>query len=136
MGPATRDLEPRIAVAMLNRARVGLEISSWIAIGLLLVTGIANLLLRAPRGTIPLDESYGILLMIKLFVFGAMVAHHCLQVFKHSPEIVRLATDLDPRSGEWPEPLLSRWRRWFLLLKINAALGPLAVLLGLALKSG
>jgi hypothetical protein len=33
----------------------------------------------------------------------------------------------------WPEPLLSHWRRWFLLLKINAGLGPLAVLLGLAL---
>jgi hypothetical protein len=29
--------------------------------------------------------------------------------------------------------LLSQWRRWFLLLKINAALGPIVVLLGLAL---
>lgn len=134
MGPAVRDLDTRIAVAALNRARIGLEAASWIAIGLLLATGIANLLVRAPMGGTPLGESYGILFGIKLFVFGAMIAHHCLQVFKHSPEIARLTAELPPAVNSWPEPLLSRWRRWFLLLKINAALGPIAVLLGLSLK--
>jgi hypothetical protein len=33
----------------------------------------------------------------------------------------------------WPETLLGDWRRWFMLLKLNAGLGPVAVLLGLAL---
>ena len=134
MGPATRDLDTRLAVAALDRARAGFETASWTAIGLLLATGIANLLFRVTDG-VPLHESYGLLLGIKLFVFGAMVAHHCLQVFKHSPEIARLTAQMKPIGADWPEPLLSRWRRWFVLLKINAALGPVAVLLGLALKN-
>jgi hypothetical protein len=29
--------------------------------------------------------------------------------------------------------LLTHWRKWFLLLKINAALGPVVTLLGVAL---
>jgi putative copper export protein len=136
MGAATRDLDAKIAVASLDRARTGFETASWIAIGLLLATGIANLLLGTRDGVLPLDGSYGILLGIKLAVFGAMVAHHCLQAFKHAPEIARLTGQVKPVDAKWPEPLLSRWRRWFLLLKINAALGPIAVLLGLALKQG
>ena len=137
MGPAVRDMDARIAAGSLNQARTGFEVASWIAIGLLLLTGIANLFARAPAQAPPLGEHYGILLAVKLFVFGATVAHHCLQFFKHAPEIARLTAEL-PRSfiDAWPEPLLSRWRRWFLLLKINAALGPIAVLLGSALATG
>jgi hypothetical protein len=33
----------------------------------------------------------------------------------------------------WPEPLLSQWQKWFMLLKINAGIGPIVTLLGLAL---
>ena len=132
LGPAVHELEPRIAVMTLNRGRVGLEVASWIAIGLLFLTGIFNLIARAPAGP-KVGESYGILLGIKLVVFGAMVAHHCLQVFKHAPAIARLTSTLPQAFPSWPEPLLAHWRRWFLLLKINAALGPIAVLLGLAL---
>jgi hypothetical protein len=72
-------------------------------------------------------------LSIKLFVFGAMIAHHCLQVFKYAPEIANLSAALPAGVSTWPEPLLAQWRRWFLLLKINSALGPIAVLLGLSL---
>ena len=46
LGPAVHELEPRIAIKTMNRARIGLEMVSWTAIGLLLVTGIVNLLIR------------------------------------------------------------------------------------------
>lgn len=133
LGPAVRDLEPRIAITTLNQGRIGLETASWIAIGLLLVTGIVNLVGRAPASAVGLDESYAILLGIKLFLFGAMIVHHCLQVFKYAPAISGLTGQLPRDETTWPEALLSHWRRWFLLLKINAALGPIAVLLGLGL---
>lgn len=133
LGPAVQELTPRNAVKTLNRGRIGLETLSWIAIGLLLGTGIFNLMVRLPAAGATLGESYGIILGVKLFIFGAMVVHHCLQVFKYAPTIASLTTTLPETLSAWPEPLLSNWRRWFLLLKINAALGPIAVLLGLAL---
>ena len=129
LGPAVHESEPRIAITTLNQGRRGLETATWIAIGLLLLTGILNLVARAPAA----GESYGALLGIKLFVFAAMVAHHCLQVFKYAPAIASFTSALPQAMPSWPEPLLSHWRRWFLLLKINAALAPIAVLLGLAL---
>ncbi len=133
LGPAVQELEPRNAVRTLNQGRIGLESLSWIAIGLLLATGIFNLMVRLPVAGASLSKSYGFILGIKLFIFGAMVVHHCLQVFKYAPAIASLTAELPQNLSAWPEPLLSHWRRWFLLLKINAALGPIAVLLGLAL---
>ena len=135
-GPAANGLEPRIAIKTMNQARIGLEWISWTAIALLLLTGIANLVLRNQAGAAPLGESYAILLGVKLFLFAAMALHHGLQVFKYAPRIAALTAEIKPSTVEWPEPLLSHWRRWFLLLKINAALGPIAVLLGLALVKG
>ena len=133
LGPAVQELAPRNAIKTLNQGRMGLETLSWIAIGLLLATGIFNLMMRLSAAGASLNESYAILLGIKLFIFGAMVVHHCLQVFKYAPAIADLTAALPRDLPAWPEPLLSHWRRWFLLLKINAALGPVAVLLGLAL---
>jgi putative copper export protein len=135
LGPAVYELEPRIAITTLNQGRLGLETASWIAIGLLLLTGMVNLLARAPQPGAEINESYRILLGVKLFVFGAMVVHHCLQVFKYAPAIARLTAALPQATASWPDALLSHWRRWFLLLKINAALGPIAVLLGLELAN-
>jgi len=62
--------------------------------------------------------------------------HHCLQVFKYGPRIASLTKQLPVALVTWPEPLLSHWRRWFLLLKLNAAFGPIVVLLGLTLVKG
>jgi hypothetical protein len=62
-----------------------------------------------------------------------MGIHHALQVFKYAPKIKSLTAQLPAYTDAWPEPLLTHWRKWFLLLKINAALGPVVVLLGLAL---
>ena len=135
LGPAVHELEPRITITTLNQGRLGLETASWIAIGLLLLTGILNLVARPPESGTEINQSYGIILGVKLFVFGAMVVHNCLQVFKYAPRIANLTSDLPQTMTAWPEALLSNWRRWFLLLKINAALGPIAVLLGLALAS-
>jgi putative copper export protein len=130
LGPAVHELKPGIAASTLNQGRLGLESASWIAIGLLLLTGIFQL----TQGAVSVSgEYYGVVFGIKLFVFGAMVAHHCLQVFKYAPAISALTAELPRTMDAWPEPLLLHWRRWFLLLKINAALGPIAVLLGLAL---
>ena len=135
MGPAVHEMEPSIAIRTLNRGRVGLEAISWIGIGLLFVTGIANLAMRNPAAAAP-GSAYMILLGGKLCVFAAMTVHHCLQVFKYAPAIAQQTAALNPGATVWPEALLSDWRRWFLLLKLNAGLGPVAVLLGLALAKG
>jgi putative copper export protein len=132
-GPAVNGLETRIAIKTMNQGRIGLELISWTAIALLLLTGIVNLVLRSQPAAAPLGESYVVLLGAKLFVFGAMALHHGLQVFKYAPRIAALTAEVKTELTDWPEPLLSHWRRWFLLLKINAGLGPIAVLLGLAL---
>ena len=63
-----------------------------------------------------------------------MTVHHCLQVFKYAPRIARQTAAINSSATVWPETLLSDWRRWYMLLKLNAGLGPLAVLLGLALS--
>ena len=133
LGPAVQELESGIAITTLNQGRLGLETASWIAIGLLLLTGIFNLLERTSPTSAGVGEWYGITLGIKLFIFGAMVVHHCLQVFKYGPKIASLTAEVAAVSESWPEPLLTHWRRWFLLLKINAALGPVVTLLGVAL---
>jgi putative copper export protein len=135
MGPAAHEMETSIAIRTLNQGRIGFEAISWTGIGLLFVTGIANLALRNPAAGTP-DTAYMILLGGKLFVFLAMTVHHCLQVFKYAPSIAQQTAAVDPSETAWPEPLLSDWRRWFLLLKINAGLGPIVVLLGLALVKG
>ena len=132
-GPAVHELEAGIAIKTMNQARIGLEMISWSAIALLLLTGIVNWLLRSQAAAPAVSEFYGILLSVKLFLFGAMAMHHGLQAFKYAPRIAALTAELRPNTTEWPEPLLAHWRRWFLLLKINAGLGPIAVLLGLAL---
>jgi putative copper export protein len=133
LGPCVNALEPRIAIQTLNRGRIGFETISWIAIGLLLLTGVFNLLQRLSVSTAVTGEFYTVILTIKLFVFGAMLAHHFLQTFRYAPAIAKLTTELPESSNHWPEALLGQWRRWFLLLKFNAALGPIAILLGLNL---
>jgi putative copper export protein len=135
-GPAVHELEPAIAIKTMNQSRIGLELISWSAIALLLLTGIVNLVLRLQATAPPAGESYTVLFSTKLFLFGAMAMHHGLQVFKYGPRIAALTAGLRPNTTEWPEPLLAIWRRWFLLLKINAGLGPIAVLLGLSLVKG
>jgi uncharacterized membrane protein len=134
LGPAVHELEPSLAVKTLNQSRIGLEITSWVAIGILFLSGMFNLLARSSAAATPMSESYVILLSVKLFFFGAMVVHHCLQVFKYAPKISSLTAQLPESLDSWPEPLLSHWRRWFFLLKINATLGPIVVLLGLNLS--
>lgn len=132
-GPAVNELEARLALRTMNRARIGLETLSWLAIGLVLLTGIANLFTRLSMPPPTVGESFAIVFGVKFLLFGVMLLHHCLQVFKYAPTIARLTEELPAGSDAWPEPLLSHWRRWFLLLKVNAALGPVVVLLGLAL---
>jgi putative copper export protein len=136
LGPAVHELEPSIAIKTMNQGRIGLEMVSWTAIGLLLVTGIVNLLIRTQATAAAPTGAYAIILGAKLFLFVAMVVHHSLQFFKYAPRIAALTAELPPNTIAWPDPLLSLWRRWFLLLKINAALGPVVVLFGLALVTG
>ena len=133
LGPSVNAVEPRIAIQALNRGRIGFETISWIGIGLLLLTGVFNLLQRVSVSTIATGQFYTVILTIKLFVFGAMVAHHFLQTFRYAPAIAKLTSELPESSNHWPEALLAQWRRWFLLLKFNAALGPIAILFGLHL---
>jgi uncharacterized membrane protein len=131
--PAVRELNPGTGIRALNHGRVNLEAMSWAAIALLLITGIVNLILRKQGGGAPDGEFYTIILSVKLFLFFVMVIHHCLQVFKYAPAIAALTEKISPGADSWPEPLLSLWQKWFMLLKINAGIGPIVTLLGLAL---
>jgi putative copper export protein len=133
VGPAVHRLEPPIAIKTMNRARIGLETMSWAALGLILLTGLFSLAIRSQIDGAPPAPLYFYLLGAKLLFFLAMGVHHCLQVFKYAPILSRMTEELPAQLDSWPEALLSHWRRWFLLLKINAALGPVAVLLGLAM---
>jgi uncharacterized membrane protein len=133
VGPAVHELEPRIAVITMNQARLGLETMSWIAIALILMTGVFNLVTKSQIDPAALSGAYLYTLGAKMLLFVAMVVHHCLQVFKYAPRIASLTKQSQSAPATWPEPLLSNWQRWFLLLKLNAALGPIVVLLGLAL---
>jgi putative copper export protein len=130
---AVHDLNPRIGMQVLNQGRITLEAVSWAGIALLLITGIINWLLRTQAISAPPDNFYPIVFSVKLFLFVAMGIHYALQVFKYAPKIESLTAQLPADTDAWPEPLLTHWRKWFLLLKINAALGPVVVLLGLAL---
>ena len=132
-GPAVHDLQAGIGIQTLNYGRISLEAVSWMGIALLLVSGIINLILRNQATPALQDSVYTTILAVKLFLFVAMVVHHCLQVFKYAPKIASLTAQLPPGTRSWPEPLLTHWRKWFLLLKINAALGPIVTVLGLAL---
>ena len=136
IGPAVHELEPRIAIKTMNQARIGLEAMSWIAIALILLTGVFNLVTKIQIDTATLSTVYLYTLGAKVLLFVAMTVHHCLQVFKYAPRIASLTKQSPPAPATWPEPLLSSWQRWFLLLKLNAALGPIVVLLGLALVKG
>ncbi|MEK7209793.1 MAG: hypothetical protein AAB070_00080, partial [Candidatus Binatota bacterium] len=100
---------------------------------LLLISGFFNLIFRGAEGGFQFGSLYYSILAIKLFLFLAMIFHHCLQAFKYAPEIASLTAQTTQDVQAWPEPLLAHWKRWFLLLKINATLGAVVLLLGLGL---
>jgi putative copper export protein len=132
-GPAVHDLKPGAAVRALNQGRIALESVAWTGIALLMVSGAASLMFRSQAAAAHLERNYMIVLAIKLCVFVAMLAHHTLQVFKYGPKIAALTDSADGAATGWPEPLRAQWQKWFILLKINAVLGPIAILLGVAL---
>ncbi|MBM4262622.1 MAG: hypothetical protein FJ145_14475 [Deltaproteobacteria bacterium] len=132
-GPAVHQLEPNIGIRALHRGRLAFEKLSWLAIIVLLITGIANIILRSHASNLPLAPSYMLGLSIKLFLFLAMVVHHCLQVFKYGPQLAALTERAPTHAMVWPEELRAQWQRWFTLLKINATLGPIVILMGLML---
>jgi putative copper export protein len=131
--PAARTLEPAAAMRALNRGRLALESAAWVGIVLLMLTGAVNLILRSQATSAHLGRTYMVILAVKLLLFVAMLAHHTLQVFKYGPTITALSADVAKAPSEWPEPLRAHWQRWFFLLKLNAALGLVVVLLGVML---
>lgn len=135
-GPAAHELRPGIGVKTLNQGRIALEAISWAAIGLLLITGMINLASAGAGVGMAQGRFYAIMLAVKLFFFFAMLVHHCLQVFKYAPQIAALTAQTPADAMVWPEPLRARWQKWFMLLKLNAGLGPIVVLLGVALAKG
>ena len=132
-GPAAHVLRPGIGVKTLNQGRIVLEAVSWTAIGILAITGMINLILGREGTGASQGEFYTITLSVKLFFFFAMLVHHCLQVFKYAPPIAALTAQTSAETMVWPEPLRAHWQKWFMLLKLNAGLGPIAVLVGVAL---
>jgi putative copper export protein len=132
-GPAVHGLTVGLGLRLLNRGRMTFELLSWTAIGLLFVTGMLNLVLRSQMTGVHLGEYYLTILSVKLLLFVAMLVHHALQVFKYGPKIAANTNQAAITADSWPEPLRADWQRWFMLLKINATIGPIAALLGLAL---
>jgi putative copper resistance protein D len=135
-GPSAHELRPGIGVRTLNQGRIALEAVSWTAIGLLVITGTINLILASDGAGMAQGRFYAITLSVKLFFFFAMLVHHCLQVFKYAPPIAALTAQTPADATVWPEPLRTHWQKWFMLLKLNAGLGPIVVLLGVALAKG
>ena len=132
-GPAVHRLRPAEGVRALNQGRETFQTSSWIAIVVLILTGAAGFGLRAALNGADLGFIYYATLLVKLLLFAAMIFHHALQSFKYAPGIAALTAETDDAIDAWPEPLLAGWRKWFLLLKINATLGVIVLLLGVAL---
>ena len=133
-GPAVHALPPAIAIQTLDRGRRLLQFLSWIAIHLAILTGVVNLLLRAVPTGFSLGPGYSWILALKLFLFLAMLLHHSLQAWKYAPKLAALTAQTAADVQAWPESLLSHWKRWFVLLKINATLGLIVLLLGLGLS--
>jgi uncharacterized membrane protein len=131
--PAVHSLSAGTGVRILDWGRQRLESLSWFGIAVLLITGILNFIFRAQSSDFHITTGYSIILGIKLFLFLAMAFHHSLQTFKYGPKIVLLTAQAQENLEAWPEPLLAHWKKWFVLLKINATLGVLLLLLGLAL---
>src|SRR3989338_6621032 len=133
-GPAVHALPPATAIRVLDRGRRFFQSLSWIAISLLVIAGTCNLIFRGAGSQWQFGSAYYSILAIKLLLFLAMLLHQSFQTFKYAPEIVSLTSQTAPDIQSWPEPLLSHWKKWFLLLKINATLGPIVLLLGLGLS--
>ena len=64
-GPAVNELAPKLALKTMNRARIGLEAISWFAIGLLLLTGIVNLLARLAMPPPTIGDSFAIVVPLR-----------------------------------------------------------------------
>ena len=135
-GPAAHQLRPGIGVKILNQGRAAFEAVSWAAIGLLVITGMINLASAGDGAGTAQGRFYAITLSVKLFLFFAMLVHHSLQVFKYARPIAALTAQTPADAMVWPEPLRAQWQKWFMLLKLNAGLGPIVVLLGVALGKG
>jgi hypothetical protein len=133
-GPVVRQLSPGAGIAALNRGREYFQGISSILIVAILLTGVISFAARTRQG-LSSDSGFTWILGLKIFLFCAMSVHHVLQAAKYSPRLTELTAQAVPCSQAWAEPLVSLWRRWFLLLKMNAALGAFALLLGLFLKS-
>jgi uncharacterized membrane protein len=131
--PAVSALNPGAALQSLNRGRIAFESIAWTGIVLLMITGGVNLVLRSQVTGAHLGRAYMIILAIKLFLFVAMLVHHTLQVFKYGPRIASLTADAPADAAAWPEPLRAQWQKWFMLLKLNAGLGLIVILLGVLL---
>jgi uncharacterized membrane protein len=132
-GPALNELKAGVAMRSLNHGRMAFESVAWSGITLLMITGGVNLVLRSQETGAHLGRTYMIILAIKLFLFVAMLVHHTLQVFKYGPKIAALTAEAPSDSVAWPEPLRAHWKKWFMLLKLNAGLGLAAMLLGVLL---
>lgn len=134
--PAVHALPPGWGVQTLNKGRKSFETISWIVMTLVLITGVFNLIVRGMEVRFHFGYGYDLVLAIKLLLFLAMLFHSSLQVFKYGPKIASLTAQTPQDTPSWPEPLSSHWKRWFILLKINATLGPVVILLGLGLARG
>jgi putative copper export protein len=131
--PAVHALGPSDAIPALESGRRSLQAISWSAASLLLFTGIVNFLFRAGASS-HLTAAYYSVLGAKVLFFFAMVIHLAIQSFKYGPPLAALSAQIPGEVQSWPEPLLSKWKGWFTLAKINATLGLVVLVLGLALR--
>lgn len=132
--PAVHTLKSGTGIQVLDKGRRALHLLSWIAIIILLISGVGNFILRGAQSGFQFAPGYYAILGIKFFFVLAMILHQSLQSFKYASRIASLTGQTAPDVQAWPEPLLAHWQKWFVLLKINAALGVIVLVLGLALS--
>jgi copper resistance protein D len=133
--PVLRSVEPAALRARLfEQLGYRFRTAGWVAIGVLLVTGVLNLhmvgLLRWERLADPVlwASPYGHALAWKLGAVAAMIAVSAVHDFVHGPRAGRLV----PGS---PEALASR-RRASWLARANAAFGLVLVIAAVRLARG
>jgi copper resistance protein D len=133
--PVLRSIEPpALRAELFTRLGERFRIVGWIAIGVLLVTGVLNLHLRgilAP--SVWMEASfwgtrYGIALAWKLFAVVVMVLVSGFHDFIHGPAAGRLT----PGSPE----ALSMRRRAALMARMNAGVGVVLVIAAVRLARG
>lgn len=136
--PIARPLPPDKRAMLLDAVGLRFRLVGWIAIGVLVVTGVANVALRGVTWDMVasgqlLESRFGQLLAIKVAVVALMAALTAYHDFALGPRSVRVLQQATPESLAHAERLRRR-ASW--LARLGVLLALVIVALGVALVRG